>query len=112
MEIPLPTDIKVKYMYIYCNVHLGDQNNLFYMKEKEESLISMLLHKYEAGWRRTVAVWRRCNVANIDIIPTPFWHRDAGGTEVRGYTCVFICRFYKGKQIFDFLFASLDDETL
>ena len=38
--------------------------------------------------------WRRCSVANLDII-TPFWHRDAGGIEVRGYTCVFICRLYK-----------------
>ena len=42
--------------------------------------------------------WRRCNVANLDIIPTPFCHRDAGGIEVRGYTCVFICRFYRGKR--------------
>ena len=42
-------------------------------------------------------------MANLDIIATPFRHRDAGGIEVRGYTCVFICRFYKGKQIFDSL---------
>ena len=42
-------------------------------------------------------------MANLDIIATPFRHRDAGGIEVRGYTCVFICRFYNGKQIFDSL---------
>ena len=27
-------------------------------------------------------------------------------------THVFICRFYKGKQIFDFLYAYQDDEAL
>ena len=56
-------------------------------------------------------LWRRCNVANLDIITTLFWHRDAGGIQVLRYTCVFICHFYNGKQIFYFLFASLDDEA-
>ena len=49
-------------------------------------------------------------MANLDKIMTQFLHRDAGGIEVRVYTCVFICRFHKGKQIFDFLCASPDDE--
>ena len=64
-------------------------------------------------------------MANLDIIMTPFRHRDDGGIVVRVYTFVFICCFYKrkprlfykpsdnkGKQIFDFLFVSLDDEAL
>ena len=42
--------------------------------------------------------WRRYNMANLGIITTPFWHRDAGGIAVRGYTGVFICLFYKGKK--------------
>ena len=37
-------------------------------------------------------------MANLDIITTPFGHRDIGGIKVRGYTCVFICRFFKRKD--------------
>ena len=31
---------------------------------------------------------------------------------VDGYTSLFHCHFYKGKQLCNFLFASLDDQTL
>ena len=61
----------------------------------EITSFSMLLYKYKAGCRQTdVVLMSDRSVANLDIM-TPFWHRDAGGIEVRGYTCMFICRLYK-----------------
>ena len=49
-EYPSPTDIKVKYMYIYIVLYRlnGRLNNLFYMKEKEVRLLErpvFLLYK-------------------------------------------------------------------
>ena len=63
--------------------------------QRRDNVISMLLHKYEACWRRidlfdVGVTWRI-----LTKITTQFWHRDAGGIEVRVYTCEFICRFHR-----------------
>ena len=55
---------------------------------------------------------RRCNVANLDIITTPFWHRDLVEMRCVGtHACSFSVSI-KGNRFCDFLFASLDVEAL
>ena len=110
--------ILLKLIYMFHGIWRAQRDSLSQVQIKDYSIspvitynVEITLHKYEACWSRIDVVWRRCNVANLDKITTQFWHRDADGIEGHVYTCVFICRFYKGKQIFDFLCASLDDET-